>query len=105
MSRRVRIRPCRVRKEVWLEPAGLESPKGARIREEEKRKHPPLILKKKIKNKREKRVICAPSPKHGIILMLLALTSLPLNTIVLLKGGYKRNGFGKVKPLKIKKIY
>ena len=37
--------PCMVRKEVWLEPLA-----GARIRINEN--YPPLIFKKKIKNKR-----------------------------------------------------
>ena len=48
--------PCRVRKEVWLEP-----PAGARIK---KTKTAPPYFQKKIKNKRGGN-ICAPSAKHG----------------------------------------
>ncbi len=50
--------PCKVRKEVWLEP-----PAGARIRKK-KILHSPYL--KKIK-KAGGGVICAPSPKHGIV--------------------------------------
>ena len=50
--------PCRVRKEVWLEP------RRVRALELEKKKTTPPLFKKKSKISGEG-VICAPSAKHG----------------------------------------
>ena len=52
--------PCRVRKEVWLEP-----PAKARII---KKNETPPYLQKKIRNMPGGGVIGAPSPNHGIVL-------------------------------------
>ncbi len=60
--------PCRVRKEVWLEPR-----EGAKIRK--KLKHSPPYFQKKIQIKRGGG-ICAQSPIHGIVPKIQACSNL-----------------------------